>query len=169
MAEDRRRSAEIRRMASQKVAAELTKGLGYDTVAAARAEFIDTVDWLDQDVVDAGDRAEAGVRRVRNEAPESPPEAQEVPAGTLPSPNGSEAVSDGASDPLSHVQQQRMGALLLEVDPELLKLQLWQLNLPFATDGSLSKAQAIGKAVALMTKGQAKQMVEWMKGLKVGS
>lgn len=166
MAEDRRRSAEIRRMASQKVAAEMVKGATYDSKEEARTAFLDLVDWIDDDVVAAGDRAEAGIRRTSNQAtPESPPDAQVVPAGSLPSPNGSEAVSDGSTDPLTDDQAVRLSELLGDIDPALLKLQLDTLNLPFQDDGSLSKDEAIREAVDLMTKGQAKEMVGWMKNV----
>lgn len=154
MAEDVRRSAEIRRMASQKVAAELVKGSTYESVEDAREKFLETVDWIDEDVVQAGDRAVAGVRRVRNqEAPETPPEATEVPTPALTPPNGSQAVSVPAGD-LTDDQVSRMVMLMGKVDPELLKLKLWEMELPNTT---------IPEAVAAMKVKQGKQMVAWMK------
>lgn len=161
MAEDVRRSAEIRRMASQKVAAELVKSASYAGMDEARAAFIDTVDWLDADVVDAGDRAEAGIRRVSNRArpSETPSEAQVVPPPTLTSPNGTEGVSGAgtASERLTDEQAGRMATLLSGIDPELLKLKLWELELPQTT---------IPDAIDAMDKGTAKKMVAWMKELK---
>src|SRR4051812_15216446 len=60
MAEDARRSAEIRRMASQKVAAELIKYNPFSTddpLDRAFSHFLDLVDMIDKDVVEAGDTA----------------------------------------------------------------------------------------------------------------
>src|SRR4051812_2838056 len=60
MAEDARRSAEIRRMASQKVAAELIKYHPFSTDAEldhAFSHFLDLTDRIDRDVVEAGDAA----------------------------------------------------------------------------------------------------------------
>lgn len=144
MAEDVRRSAEIRRMASQKVAAELVKGSSYSNVVEARDAFINTVDWLDADVVAAGDRAES---------PSKPPDPPSLPS--VP-PNGAEGVSGAgtASERLTGEQAGRMEVLLGGMDPELLKFKLWELKLPQTT---------IPDAVEVMTKGQAKKMVAWMR------
>lgn len=150
MAEDPRRSAEIRRMASQKVAAELIKASTYAAPSALAGEhaeeedrkhFISLVDWIDADVVAAGDRAESAAKPPNRDAP--PPTPQ----------NGSEAGSEPATA-LSGDQSERMTKLLGKIDPELLKLKFYEQELPSTT---------IPEAVAAMTKVQAKNMMPWIK------
>lgn len=156
MAEDKRRSAEIRRMASQKVAAELTRYSDYESVAKAREDFINTVDWLDADVVSAGDRAE------------TPPKASHPPTPASTPGNGAEAVSGDATgaEKLDERQSLKMEKLLAELDSETLKLKLWDMKIPMRSDGGLSKEEAIREVIAAMNKYQAKQMVAWMKETK---
>jgi len=145
MAEDIRRSAEIRRMASQKVAAELIKcstfAVGED-LDAGFSHFLDIVDVIDKDVVSAGDRALEASK---------PPDAATPPSTPQ---NGSDAPTEAGSDPLGPKAAKTVTELLAKVDPELLKLKLWEMKLPSTT---------IPEAVAAMSKEQAKVMMPWIK------
>jgi len=53
MAEDLKRSAEIRRMATHKVAVEVCGPAPAKLTDAYKAKFLEVVEWLDQDVVQA--------------------------------------------------------------------------------------------------------------------
>lgn len=167
MIEDSRRSAEIRRMASQKVAAELMKILpdyGKDDVPMID-QFIKLTDLVDEDVVAAGDRAEAGVRRAPNRStPEQEPEdaqpvrakaAIEATTATLLNPKQKQKM-------LQFLQQFVVSAVadLKEEDGKLSqaqwKLKLWTMELPDnATHYDL---------VELLNEDQARDIHEYVTG-----
>lgn len=131
-----RRSAEIRRMASQKVAVEMIK-VGFQGEVGDREFmefFFNLVDRIDEDVVFAGDRAEASIQRVTNQAPKdsSPTTVVDTSSTTEISPDVK----------LNDLQQKKMREFLDEfVDEpdmaqsgriayEVFKLKLWTMQLP---------------------------------------
>lgn len=117
-----RRSAEIRRMASQKVAVEMIK-VGFQG-EVGNEEFLKfftyLVDFIDEDVVAAGDRATASVQRVSNRAT-----------------NGTVASTDVSPDVRLNPDQQKKMLLFLDefvngfqIPLETFKLKLWTMQLP---------------------------------------
>lgn len=150
--EDRRRSAEIREMASQKVAVEFIKRYVVDgtDLETAKNLFVELTEWLSAQVVAAGDRAETPPKPADPETPIPTP------------PNGSEAARDG----LTAVQVDRMVTLLGEVDPELLKLKFFEMDLPF-TVGAVDMEAMLKEAAETMNVTQGKAMVAWMKEQRV--
>lgn len=141
MPEDVRRSAEIRRMASQKVAAELIKCSTFavsEPIDTGFSHFLDLVDLIDKDVVEAGDRAED--RRAPTPGP--------TPR------NGSEAASEPATT-LSAAARSKLVQLLEEIDAVKVEAKLRKMNLPIFPEDAAKD----------MTMDQARDIAKWSREL----